>query len=253
MIAPDLRTGINLLGDMLAGARRIVPFTGAGISTEAGIPDFRSPGGLWTRYRPIPFDEFVASQDSRDEAWRRRLAMEPYFAAAQPTRGHLAIAALHRAGKVPAVITQNVDNLHQQSGVPADDVIELHGNTRYARCLECATRYEIEWVARRISEAMGSAPECHCGGMIKTATISFGEAMPARAMQRASELSAACDLLLAIGSSLVVWPAAGFPLMAKQKGARLVIVNREPTEQDELADLVIRDDIGETLAPFMRN
>jgi NAD-dependent deacetylase len=253
VIAPDLPTGINILGDMIASARRIVPFTGAGISTESGIPDFRSPGGIWTRNRPIPFGEFVAHQDSRDEAWRRRLAMEPYFAAAKPTRGHIAIAALYRAGKIPGIITQNVDDLHRQSGVAADDIVELHGNTRYAHCLDCRTRHEIEWVADRISEANGAAPACQCGGAIKTATVSFGEAMPARAMQRASEFAASCDLFLAIGSSLVVWPAAGFPLMAKQKGARLVIINREATEQDELADLVIRDDIGEALAPFMRN
>lgn len=253
MIAPDLSTGINMLGDMIASARRIVPFTGAGISTEAGIPDFRSPGGIWTRNRPIPFGEFVASQGSRDEAWRRRLAMEPYFAAAKPARGHLAIASLYRAGKISGVITQNVDDLHRQSGVPIEGIVELHGNTRHAHCLDCATRYEIAWVANRLAEAKGLAPACQCGGAIKTATISFGEPMPTRAMQRASELVSSCDLLLAVGSSLVVWPAAGFPLMAKQKGARLVIINREPTEQDEFADLVIRDDIGEALAPFMRN
>jgi NAD-dependent deacetylase len=253
MIAPDLPTGINMLGDMIASAQRIVPFTGAGISTEAGIPDFRSPGGLWTKNRPIPFDEFVASQDSRDEAWRRRLAMESYFAAAKPTRAHLAITTLYRAGKIPGLITQNVDDLHRQSGVSSEDIVELHGNTRYAHCLDCATRYEIAWVADRIGEANGTAPACACGGAIKTATISFGEAMPARAMQRASELVSSCDLLLVIGSSLVVWPAAGFPLMAKQKGARLVIINREPTEQDEFADLVVHEDIGETFAPFIRN
>lgn len=242
-----------MLGDMIASARRIVPFTGAGISTEAGIPDFRSPGGLWTRNRPIPYDEFVASQDSRDEAWRRRLAMEPSFAGAKPARGHVAIASLYRAGKISGVITQNVDDLHRQSGISPDDIVELHGNTRYAYCLSCAQRYEIAWVADHIARADGVAPNCSCGGAIKTATVSFGEAMPTRAMQRAGELVSTCDLLLAIGSSLVVWPAAGFPLMAKQKGARLVIINREATEQDELADLVIHEDIGETLAPFMRN
>lgn len=253
MIASDLRTGVNLLGEIIARSDRIVPFTGAGISTECGIPDFRSPGGLWTRNRPIPYDEFLAGQEMRDEAWRRRLAMEESFAAAQPGRGHRAIATLYRAGKVPAVITQNVDNLHQMSGVSSGDVIELHGNTRFARCITCGTRYGIDWVADRITTAKGMAPHCACGGPIKTATVSFGEPMPTEAMRRATELAQDCDLFLAIGSSLVVWPAAGFPLMAKQKGARLVIINREPTEQDEFADLVIRDDIGETLGPFVLN
>lgn len=253
MIAPDIRTGVDLLGEMIARAGRIVPFTGAGISTECGIPDFRSPGGLWSRNRPIPYDEFLASQEMRDEAWRRRLAMEAYFSAAQPGRGHRAIATLYHAGKVPAVITQNVDNLHQMSGVSVQDVVELHGNTRFARCITCGSRYEIGWVAGRIAETSGTAPHCSCGGLIKTATVSFGEPMPAQAMRRAAELAQDCDLFLAIGSSLVVWPAAGFPLMAKQKGAQLVIINREPTEQDEFADLVIRDDIGEILGPFVLN
>jgi NAD-dependent deacetylase len=253
MIASDLRSGVELLGDMIAQASTIVPFTGAGISTESGIPDFRSPGGLWTRNRPIPFDEFVASQDARDEAWRRRFAMEPTFAAAKPGRGHRALAQLYRAGKVPAIITQNIDNLHQVSGFAADDVIELHGNTTYARCIGCGRNYELIWVKRRFDEE-GGAPDCTaCDQPVKTATVSFGQAMPEDAMLRATELAKRCDLFLAIGSSLVVWPAAGFPAMAKHCGARLVIINREPTDQDDLADLVLRYDIGETLGPFVSN
>jgi NAD-dependent deacetylase len=252
MIAKDLQSGVERLGEMIAAASMIVPFTGAGISTECGIPDFRSPGGLWTRNQPIPFDEFVASQEARDESWRRRFAMETTFAAARPGRGHRALASLYRAGKVPAVITQNIDNLHQQSGFAPDHVIELHGNTTYARCIGCARSYDLAWVKQRFDDA--GAPDCiDCGGPVKTATISFGQAMPEDAMERASELSRACDLFIAIGSSLVVWPAAGFPMMAKDAGARLVIINREPTDQDELADLVIRHDIGETLGPFVGN
>jgi NAD-dependent deacetylase len=252
MIAKDLQSGVERLGEMIAAASMIVPFTGAGISTECGIPDFRSPGGLWTRNQPIPFDEFVASQGARDESWRRRFAMETTFAAARPGRGHRALASLYRAGKVPAVITQNIDNLHQQSGFAPDHVIELHGNTTYARCIGCARSYDLAWVKQRFDDA--GAPDCiDCGGPVKTATISFGQAMPEDAMERASELSRACDLFIAIGSSLVVWPAAGFPMMAKDAGARLVIINREPTDQDELADLVIRHDIGETLGPFVGN
>ena len=143
MIASDLQSGIALLGGMIAEAKSIVPFTGAGISTECGIPDFRSPGGLWTKNRPIPFDEFVASQNARDESWRRRFAMEPSFAAAKPGRGHRALASLYKAGKIPAIITQNIDNLHQSSGFAPDHVVELHGNTTYARCIGCGKRYEI--------------------------------------------------------------------------------------------------------------
>jgi NAD-dependent deacetylase len=253
MIASDLRSGVDQLGDMIAAARQIVPFTGAGISTECGIPDFRSPGGLWTRNRPIAFDEFVASQEARDESWRRRFAMEATFAAAKPGRGHRALASLYRAGKVPAVITQNIDNLHQASGFAPDHVIELHGNTTYARCIGCGATYELDWVRRRF-DSDGAAPECTvCDEPVKTATISFGQAMPEDAMQRATELAQHCDLFIAIGSSLVVWPAAGFPMMAKNCGARLVIINREPTEQDDIADLVIHHDIGETLGPFVGN
>jgi NAD-dependent deacetylase len=250
MIASDLATAVSRLRTLVDSASVIAPFTGAGISTECGIPDFRSPGGLWTKNQPIPFDAFVASQDMRDEAWRRRFSMEENFAKARPGRGHQALAAFYRAGKSPALITQNIDNLHQSSGIAASDVIELHGNTTYAVCLDCAKRYELSWVWEKF-EAAGHAPECACGGYIKTATISFGQAMPADAMQRAEELTKSCDLFLAVGSSLVVWPAAGFPLMAKRNGAALVIINREPTEFDDLADLVVRNDIGDALGPFI--
>jgi NAD-dependent deacetylase len=252
MIAKNIQSAVERLGEMIAGASTIVPFTGAGISTECGIPDFRSPGGLWTRNRPIPFDEFMASEDARDESWRRRFAMEPTFAAAKPGRGHRALASLYRAKKIPGIITQNIDNLHQASGFAANDVIELHGNTTYASCVGCGQRYDLPWVKQRFDE--GGAPDCvTCDEPIKTATISFGQAMPEDAMARATELAQGCDLFIAIGSSLVVWPAAGFPLMAKDCGAKLVIINREPTDQDDAADLVIPFDIGETLGPFVGN
>jgi NAD-dependent deacetylase len=251
---PDLSQSVEALGELIARSHRIVPFTGAGISTECGIPDFRSPGGIWTRHRPIPYDEFVSSQEARNESWKRRFAMAPVFAAAKPGRGHRALAALYKAGKIPGVITQNIDNLHQHSGVAANDVVELHGNSTYARCIDCGKRYEITWVKERFEGSGGIAPSCTaCEGPIKTATISFGEAMPEIAMQRATELASDCDMMIAIGSSLVVWPAAGFPMLAKRHGAKLVIINREPTEQDEFADLVINHDIGETLSPFVGN
>jgi NAD-dependent deacetylase len=253
MIASDLRSGVEKLGDMIAKASRIVPFTGAGISTESGIPDFRSPGGLWTRNRPIPYDEFLASQHARDEAWRRRLAMEPTFAAARPGRGHRALAALYKRGKVPAVVTQNIDNLHQVSGFAPDDVVELHGNTTYARCIGCERTYDLAWVNACFEETH-HAPSCTaCGEPVKAATVSFGQAMPEDAMRRATDLARHCELFLAIGSSLVVWPAAGFPLLAKNSGAKLIIINKEATEQDDIADLVVRHDIGDTLGPFVGN
>ena len=252
MIAPDLETAIARLQELVHGVRTLVPFTGAGISTECGIPDFRSPGGLWTKNRPIPFDEFMSSQEARNESWRRRFAMEEQFASAKPGRGHRALASLYRAGKAPAVITQNIDNLHQASGILLEDVIELHGNTTFALCLGCDQRYELSWVRRHMEAGNGCAPDCPaCGGYIKTATISFGQAMPDTAVRRAQDLAQSCDLLVSIGSSLVVWPAAGFPLMAKRSGAKLVIINREPTDFDEIADLVVRNDIGTVLEPFV--
>ena len=252
MIASDLETAIDELHELVEGARVIAPFTGAGISTECGIPDFRSPGGLWTKNRPIPFDEFLASQQMRNEAWRRRFAMDGQFSAAKPGRGHLALASFYRSGKAPGVITQNIDNLHQSSGISAEHVIELHGNNSYATCLDCGKRYELDWVRGQFTQTREQAPDCtDCGGHIKTATISFGQAMPEREMKRAEQMTLDCDLFLAVGSSLVVWPAAGFPLMAKRNGARLVIINREATEFDEIADVVIRQDIGTVLSPFI--
>jgi NAD-dependent deacetylase len=149
-------------------------------------------------------------------------------------------------------VTQNIDNLHQASGIAGEHVVELHGNTTYATCLDCAVRYELPWVKQRLEAANGRAPSCPgCGGHIKTATVSFGQSMPEAAMRRAEELTLSADLFIAIGSSLVVWPAAGFPLMAKRNGARLVIINRDPTEFDDVADLVARHDIGAVLAPFI--
>jgi NAD-dependent deacetylase len=252
MIAPDIETAVAELRALVQAATVVLPFTGAGISTECGIPDFRSPGGVWTRNRPIPFDEFLASRATRAEAWRRRFAMEQEFAGAKPGRGHLALASLYRAGKAPGVVTQNIDNLHQSSGISAEDVVELHGNTTYALCLACGRRYELPWVKQQFIASGGEAPDCAaCGGAIKSATVSFGQAMPEAAMRRAEALTLACDLFLAVGSSLVVWPAAGFPLMAKRNSARLVIINREATEFDDIADLVVHDDIGTTLAPFI--
>jgi len=239
---------VGTLRALLTGSRRAVAFTGAGISTESGIPDFRSPGGVWSRMQPIYFQEFVQSEEMRREAWRRRFDNSDGWSGAQPNSGHLAVARWVGAGTVSAVITQNVDNLHQASGVPEDRMIELHGNATYARCLSCGRRYELQPLEREFRESGAIGPCPGCSGIIKPATISFGQPMPAQPMQRAHAATLACDLFLVLGSSLSVFPAADFPRLAKENGAALAIVNRDPTPLDALADVVIHGGIGATLA-----
>jgi len=236
------------LAELVAGARRAVVFTGAGISTESGIPDFRSPGGVWTKMKPIYFDEFVYDEAKRREAWERTFSNAAGWVGAKPNAGHLAVAKLVQRGKVSAVITQNIDNLHQDSGVPVSQIIELHGNASYATCLSCGLRHELD-VLKQSFLGRGEIPTCRsCSGLVKTATISFGQAMPPGPMTRAEEETLACDLFIVLGSSLVVYPAAGFPVLAKQNGARLAIVNREATEQDGIADIVLHDEIGPAMS-----
>lgn len=236
------------LVDLVASARRIVSFTGAGLSTESGIPDFRSPGSPWIANRPIPFDQFLASEAMRLEAWRRKFRMDDVYAGAAPSIGHRVLTRLVLEGRGPAIITQNIDGLHQASGLADDRIVELHGNGTYATCLDCSRRYALSLLRAEI-ERSERAPRCEdCGGLIKSATISFGQPMPAEAMRRARSLSEDADLFIAVGSSLVVYPAAGFPILAKRNGARLVIINREPTELDELADLVVNAEIGAVFA-----
>jgi NAD-dependent deacetylase len=234
---------------LLDEAKRVVIFTGAGISTESGIPDFRSPGtGLWTKIKSIQFQDFVASESARQESWRRRFNGERTMENAKPNKGHEAVAKLVREGKATAVITQNVDNLHYDSGIDSSRIIELHGNASYAKCLDCGTRYEMADLEQQFMRTGRVAPCGRCGGIIKSATISFGQAMPEQEMLRAQEHTLRCDLFIVIGSSLVVYPAAGFPELAKQLGAKLVIINREETPLDSLADLVVHREIGQTLA-----
>jgi NAD-dependent deacetylase len=239
---------VEELKRLIGAARRIVAFTGAGISTESGIPDFRSPGGIWTRYKPIEFQDFLASAEMRRESWRRKFATDETMKQATPNAGHRALARLVEQGRMIAIITQNIDGLHQASGVPEEKVIELHGNATYAACLDCKERYDLDWV-REIFSVDERLPLCMCcGGHIKTATISFGQAMPEDAMERAHKATMEADLMVTLGSSLVVYPAAGFPIMAKRRGAKYVIINRDPTDQDELADLVINAEIGATMS-----
>jgi NAD-dependent deacetylase len=247
------RSSADLLSDHIKAASRIVVFTGAGISTESGIPDFRSPGGVWSKMKPIYFQEFVGSEAKRREAWTRVFSGAAGWVGKQPNAGHFAVARLIASGKASAVITQNVDNLHQASGVAAERVIELHGNASYATCLECGLRHELEEL-RPVFVEHGEVPVCRdCSGLVKTATISFGQPMPDEPMLRAEEETYASDLFLVLGSSLVVTPAAHFPIKAKRNGAGLVIVNREETPLDSVADLVLNEEIGPTMTAAMRD
>jgi NAD-dependent deacetylase len=239
---------VATLRDLIHLSNNIVVFTGAGISTESGIPDFRGPKGVWNTQTPIDFSDFVASEEVRHDSWRRKFSGGLKLENAAPNAGHLAITSLVEAGKVSHVITQNVDGLHQKSGTPDDLVIELHGNAGYASCLSCGKRVELEPIKSDFL-AHGTIPYCAgCGGIVKTATISFGQSMPVIEMQKAEVASLNCDLFLAIGSSLVVYPAAGFPRLAKENGAKLVIVNEQDTDLDPFCDLVLHEQIGTTLS-----
>ena len=242
-----MSTETDLLRTLIEDCQRAVVFTGAGISTESGIPDFRGPNGLWTKIKPIDFQDFVRSEEVRQRSWRQWFEHGQGLLTAKPNVGHLAVAELVDKGRVAAVITQNVDNLHQDSGVPADRVIELHGNATYAKCLGCDVQLSLDAIEAEYRESGAVGPCASCGGIVKTATISFGEMMPEEAMRRAEEETLACDLFIVLGSSLTVYPAAGFPAMAYQNGARLVIVNQQPTEMDSIASLVIHAGIGETM------
>ena len=251
VVAAELTSQVDALKALVAEAAVIAGFTGAGISTESGVPDFRSPDSPWVRNKPIPFEAFLRSNAARREAWRRKFTMDDFYRDARPGRGHLALASLVAQGKMPAVITQNIDGLHQASGIAAERIIELHGNGTYATCLACARRHELAWIRERF-DVHGEPPDCQaCGGIVKAATISFGQAMPEDAMRRAHALALRCDLFLVIGSSLFVYPAAALPRVAKDNGARLVIINREPTDLDGVAELVIRGEIGAVLDPFI--
>lgn len=225
----------------------LVIFTGAGISTEAGVPDFRSPGSPWLVNKPIPFQDYVASAEARIEAWRRKFAMDDLYRHAGPGGTHRFIAEGVASGKVRLVVTQNIDNLHQRSGVPDDRIVELHGNGSYARCMSCEKRHEIRTI-RSYFEANSEPPACDaCGGVVKSATVSFGQPMPKDAVHRARAEMIRAEGIIVLGSSLVVRPAADLPVMAVEAGARLLIVNRDPTPLDSAAECVIRGDLPDVL------
>lgn len=240
---------VTELRNLLDAAQSLVVFTGAGISTESGIPDFRSPGtGLWTKMKPIMFQDFIASEDVRQSSWARRFDGERPMENARPNKGHEAVARLVTRGTCSCLITQNVDNLHQNSGIADRHIVELHGNATYASCLSCNQRYELQALEQQYREQQRVNPCSGCGGIIKSATVSFGQAMPETEMLRAENATQACDAFMVVGSSLTVHPAAGFPELAKQLGAKLIIVNRDPTPLDSIADLVVHEEIGQALS-----
>ena len=237
-------------GGLLAGARRVVVFSGAGVSTDSGIPDFRSPGGLWTRYDPrqLGFRRYVSDPEARKLAWRLR--RELHHLDARPNPAHLACVRLAEAGRLAGVITQNIDGLHTDAGLPSELVCEVHGTGRQFVCLACGERGPMAEAVARV-EAGEEDPAClACGGIIKAATVSFGQNIPADVWARAEALTGECDAFVAVGSSLVVQPAAGLPRRARRLGASLVIVNREPTPLDDLADVVVNGEAG-TLLPAL--
>ncbi len=252
MQTQGLEQRIAAVADMIRQARRVVAFTGAGVSTESGIPDFRSPGGLWSRFDPGDFtiDKFLSSPETRRRQWRFLLA-EGILSGALPNAAHRAIAALERTGKLSCVITQNIDNLHQKAGNSSERVYELHGNVQWVRCLSCEVRYALpEVLAKR--EGSRDVPVCgRCGGILKPDVVFFGEALPAETLYQATVQAKACDVLLVVGSSLVVYPAASLPLYAKGAGARLAIINRDRTPADGMADVVIHASAGPVMTRIM--
>lgn len=229
--------------------RQIVALTGAGISTDSGIPDFRSPGGIWSKRQPVQYQDFVTDEDSRLEDWDRRFEMMDYFARSEPNAAHQAMTSLAEAGKLHCLITQNVDGLHQRAGFPEDQLVEIHGNSTFATCLSCGARAELE--AQKPIVDTGQSPRCSdCNGLLKAAVISFGQQMPEMELERAAEAAAACDLFLVLGSSLVVYPAAQLPAIAVRGGAELVILNGQETPLDSYASTVIRTPLAQTFARY---
>jgi NAD-dependent deacetylase len=225
------------------GGKNVV-FTGAGISTESGIPDYRSQGGIWDKFRPVYFDEFMSSKESRVEYWRRWEELYADIARAKPNPAHTALARLNDMGLLQAVVTQNVDGLHQASGLPDDKIVELHGNTCRIRCMSCQKISPIGNVQQRLANG-DTAPECDCGGYLKPDTISFGQAMPVAEVEKSIALSGECDVFLIVGSTLVVQPAAQMPIYAKEKGAFLAIINLSDTPCDSICDVLIRQKAGD--------
>ena len=246
---------LKQIAQWITTSTRVVVFSGAGLSTESGIPDFRSPGGVWDKYNPedFYFQNFIASEASREKYWQMATEMYEPIRKAQPNPAHLAISELEKLGKLDCVITQNIDGLHFKAGNSEEKVIQLHGTAIFVSCLSCKKRYDRDEIQERIKMGV-KAPHCDdCGGFLKPATISFGQSMPERETQEAYHRSSTCDLFIVVGSSLVVQPAASMPLVAKRNGARLVIINRDPTPYDDMADIVIHGQAGPTMASILEH
>jgi NAD-dependent deacetylase len=239
---------IAYAADIISQAQRLVILTGAGISTESGIPDFRGEGGLWGTFNQsdLLFHKFLTDESSREKFWEFSKKIWRTIAVAQPNAGHHAIAELSHLGKLDCLITQNVDGLHQKSGIPQEKLIELHGTARIVSCLSCDKRYPREEIQLRL-ESGEKVPRCACGGLLKSLTVSFGQPVPKLKVQQAEMKSAQSDVFLVAGSSLSVYPAARFPLLAKESGARVIIINLTPTPHDRHADMVINEKIGKVL------
>jgi NAD-dependent deacetylase len=242
----DQNHDIQLIAENIAKGGKNIVFTGAGISTESGISDYRSKGGIWDSFKPVYFDEFMSSKDARIEYWRRKTELYHELVNAQPNPAHNAISDLYGMGLMEMVITQNIDGLHQKSGLPDDKVIELHGNTLRVRCMSCRKITPVHEIQERI-ERGDLAPECECGGYLKPDTISFGQSMPMDDVEKAISLSRGCDFFMVVGSTLLVQPAAHMPLYAKENGAFLAIVNLSETPCDRICDVLIPDKAGEVL------
>ena len=240
---------IETVRGWIGAARRIVVLTGAGISTESGIPDFRGPQGVWTRNpeaeKMATIQHYLADRDVRKRAWRSRLDSPTWTA--RPNAGHRALVALERRGTLDTLITQNVDGLHQMAGSSPERIVEIHGTMREVACLSCGERAPIERALARVRAGEEDPPCRTCGGILKTATISFGQGLVEADLLRAQRAARDCDLMLAVGTKLSVWPIAGVVPLAKEAAARVVILNAEPTDMDQLADAVLRGPIGEIL------
>jgi NAD-dependent deacetylase len=249
----DMNDQIEQVAGLILNAKRIVIFVGAGLSTESGIPDFRSPGGVWDKYDPedFYFQNFLSSEASREKYWQMATEMYEAMRDAKPNQAHLAVAELEKLGKLDCLITQNIDGLHFKAGNSPEKVLELHGTAMFVTCLSCNKRYERDVIQGRIAKGE-KAPRCdECAGLLKPATISFGQSMPERETREAYEQSSTCDLFIVIGSSLVVQPAANMPVVAHRNGAKLVIVNRDETACDDIADIMIRDQAGPVMSSVL--
>ncbi|MGI9350260.1 MAG: SIR2 family NAD-dependent protein deacylase [Rhizobiaceae bacterium] len=241
------KDSVETLKDLIDVASSMVVLTGAGISTESGVPDFRSPGGLWEQFRIVQYGEYVESEEARIEDWQRRFFMKDQIGSVEPNIGHTKIAEWIESGKCTGLVTQNVDGLHQRGGVPQERIIEIHGNATTSSCISCGKNHDME-LCRSLFESSGKSPKCQsCGGLVKADIVMFGEKMPVSETNRAFELAEQADLFIAIGTSLVVQPAAALPLHAKRNGAKMAILNREPTELDRFSDCVVNGEIGTVL------